>query len=128
MGNPLRVLDAARSVVGEVDELLDHSGGRILRDRQLRASVASIAANIREAYGRRAGPERNQFLRFARGSAEETDEHLRGNYLSGRINAALWWRLHHRLMTIVKMLNQLMTERKNPSSAPAVRVRRQRPL
>jgi four helix bundle protein len=103
-------MDAARSVVDDINHLLDTSGKRMLYDTQLRASAASITANIREAYGRRAGADRNQFLRFARGSAEETDEHLRANFRSSRLAAARYWRLHNRLAAIVKMLNGLMAK------------------
>ncbi len=90
--------------------MLDSRGHRLLYDTQLRASSGSIAANIREAFGRRKGPERNQFLRFARGSAEETDEHLSANYRSARLAAPKFWRLHNRIVVVVRMLTALMTE------------------
>lgn len=108
MANPLRVLDAARSVVDDINQLIDRSRGRLLYDTQLRDSAGSITANIREAYGRREGAERNQFFRFARGSAEEADEHLRGNYRSCRIAPTQYWQLHNRLVVIMKMLTNLM--------------------
>src|SRR5262245_19398492 len=97
MAHVLRVLDAAREVVDEVNHLCDGSRGRLLYDKQLRSAAQSICANIREAFGRRRGPERNQFLRFARGSAEEVDEHLRSNWGAKRIEANEYWRLHNRL-------------------------------
>jgi four helix bundle protein len=101
-------MDAARSVVDDINKLIDASRKPLLYDVQLRASVGSIAANIREGFGRRPGAERNQFLRYARGSAEETDEHLRANFRRGRLAAAHYWRLHHRLVVIVKMLNAIL--------------------
>ena len=76
----------------------------------MRDSSSSIAANIREAYGRRKGPEGNQYFRVARSSAEETDEHLNLNARQRRVPAKWYWPLHQRLVTIVKMLNGLMTE------------------
>jgi four helix bundle protein len=108
--NPLRVIDAARGVVDGINQLLDTSKRPLLYDVQLRASAGSIAANIREAYGRRAGAERNQFLRDARGSAEETDEHLRANFRRTRLPPARYWRLHNRLAVIVKMLNSMLSD------------------
>ena len=110
MDNPLRVLDAARGVVDEINRILDASGKRMLHDVQLRASAESITANIREAYGRRPGAERNQFFRFARGSVEETDEHLRANFRSSRLGPTDYWRLHNRLAVIAKTLISLMNE------------------
>jgi four helix bundle protein len=83
-----RLLDVARGVVDEVNDLLDSSRRRLLHDGQLRDAAGSITANIREAYGRREGAERNQFFRFARGSAEETAEHLRTTLLQSA------WRTH----------------------------------
>ena len=108
MPNPLRVLDAARRVVDEINELLAHSGARLLYEDDIRDAAESITANIREAYGRREGAERNQFFRYARGSAEETDEHMRPNFRIRRIDATRYWRIHNRLAAIVKMLNSLM--------------------
>lgn len=104
----LRVLDVARSIVDGVNDLLASARGELARDHQLRRSAQSVAANIREAYGRRKGAERNQFLRFARGSAEETDEHLRAHFAQKAIEPAKYWELHHRLMVCIKMLNGVM--------------------
>jgi len=110
VSKPFRVLEAARSVVDEINQLLETSRKRLLNDAQLRESAGSITANIREAYGRRPGRERNQFLRFVRGSAEETDERLRTNFRAKRITPAQFWRLHNRLAVIVKMLSRLMND------------------
>jgi four helix bundle protein len=110
VGSNLRVLDAARAVVHEIHQLIDGSHRGLLCVDQLRASATSITANIREAYGRRKGPDRKQFFRFARASAEETDEHMRGNFAEGRIPATHFWRIHNRVAVIVKMLNRLMSE------------------
>jgi four helix bundle protein len=104
--NPLSVLDAARSVVADVDRLLD--GGSLVRPRQLRESAGSIASNIREAYGQRPGRGRAKFFIHARGSAEETDEHLRANANARRIAVRVFWRLHNRIAVIVKMLHRLI--------------------
>src|SRR3954469_5708497 len=107
VSSDLRVLDAARAVVDDVNQLISTSRGRTLYEVQLRNAAASIAANIREGYGRRAGGERNQFLRYARGSVEETDEHLRANYAATRIPTTTYWRLHNRLVVIARMLTKL---------------------
>jgi four helix bundle protein len=108
MQNPLRVLDAARSVVEEVDQLLDADRQQLLRKNQLRESAGSIAANIREAYGQRRGRGRAKFFIHARGSAEETDEHLRANFNAKRIADSAFWRLHNRIAVIVRMLGRLI--------------------
>ena len=108
MGPPPRLIEAARLVADETNRILDRRRRYFLHEAQLRKSAQSISANIREAYGRKAGPDRQHFLRIARGSAEETDEHWRGNYATGRLDSPRYWRLHHRLMTIVKLLNALL--------------------
>lgn len=108
MENPLRVLDAARSVVDEVDQLLESGKRPLLRKNQLRESAGSIAANIREAYGQRRGRGRSKFFVHARGSAEETDEHLRTNFNARRIRDDVFWRLHNRIAVIVRMLAKLI--------------------
>ena len=110
VANKLRVLDAARMAVDDVIAFLDTSRRRMPNDTQLRNSAGSITANIREAYGRRKGAERNQFFRFARGSAEETDEHLRTNFASNRVPAVRYWRIHNRLVVVCRMLTKLMQE------------------
>ena len=122
MSNVLRVLDAARSVVDDVNQLLDAGRPGLIYDIQLRDSAGSIAANIREALGRREGAERNQFFRVARSSAEETDEHLRANFRSGRMPERQFWRLHNRLVTIVRMLNSLM--QCGPTAQPQANIQR----
>lgn len=108
MANDFRVLHAARSVRTEVIRLAERARPTLHDDKQLRDAVSSIPANIREAYGRRAGKERNQYLRVARSSAEETDEHLNCNFQLGRVSGKTYWSLHNRISTIVKMLNSLM--------------------
>ena len=109
MVNRFRVLEAARAVADEVNGLLRDRHSLIHRD-QLRRSAQSVPANIREGIGRAVGPDRKRFYRVARGSAEETDEHLRANFADGRISPAIYWRLHNRLRLIVKILTVLLNE------------------
>jgi four helix bundle protein len=103
-----RLLDAARAIVDGVNNMMARSRRRLLYDVQLRDAVGSIAANIREGYGRRRGPERKQFLRYARASAEEADEHLRANHAAGRVSPKCYWQAHNRLSVIQRMLTSLM--------------------
>src|SRR5687768_8495138 len=95
------LIGAARAVVDELNRLLSRAPRRLLYSSQLREAAQSISANIREGWGRRKGPEREQFWRFARASAEEADEHLRANFAAERIAPSSYWRLHHRLMLIL---------------------------
>ena len=118
MANPLRVIDATRSVIDEVERLISTARPPLLHDEQLHRAAASIAANIREAYGRRKGAEGNQFLRYARGSAEEADEHLRANFRAERIPAKRFWPLHNRLAVIVRMLTALMDNSREQPRVP----------
>src|SRR5687767_14228498 len=98
------LLGAARAVVDELNRLLDRKPRRLLYSSQLRLAAQSIPANIREGLGRRKGPDREQFWRFARASAEEADEHLRANFAADRLGTRTYWRMHHRLMLILKIL------------------------
>ena len=107
MSNPFRVLQVARAVADEVNHLLRvHS---MIHRAQLRDSAQSIPANIREALGRDPGPDRKKSYRVSRGSAEETDEHLRANFADHRIPRAAFARLHNRLLLVVKMLDRLLS-------------------
>ena len=108
MTTNFRVLDASRAVVDEVNALIDRAPRRMLDEEQLRSAAGSITANLREAYGRNPGPDRNQFFRYARGSAEESDERLRSNYAARRLQPSTYWRLHNRLLVVIRMLTRLM--------------------
>jgi len=95
-------------VVDEINQLLKR---RLPNARQVREAAESITANIQEGFGRDAGPDRNQFLRVARASAEETNERLRTRFAAEDIPATVYWPLHHRLVAIVRMLTNLMSDR-----------------
>jgi four helix bundle protein len=105
---PFRALEAARAVADEINKLLGNRRIRLLDRPQLRRSAQSVPANIREGMGRTPGPHRNQAYRDARGSAEETDEHLRANFADGRVSAVVYWRIHNRIGVIVKMLSTII--------------------
>ena len=106
----LRVLDAARMVVDDINRLLKR---RLPNARQVREAAESITANIQEGFGRDAGPERNQFLRYARASAEETNERLRARFAAADISESVYWPIHGRLITIVRMLTRLMSDERS---------------
>lgn len=80
MGKALRVLDASRELRDEVNRFLDHPKSRPLYADQLRRAAQSISANIREGFGRKPGKDRSKFFGYAIASAEETDEHIHGNW------------------------------------------------
>ena len=107
----LRVLDAARMVADDINRLL--KSRRLPNASQIREAAESISANIHEGFGRDGGPDRNQFLRFARGSAEETNDRLRVRFAAQDIPAKVYWPLHHRLVAIVRMLTNLMSDRRD---------------
>jgi four helix bundle protein len=94
-------------VVDDVNQLLNSR--RLPNTAQLRDSAESITSNIQEGFGRDAGPDRNQFLRFARASAEETSERLRTRFGARDIPAKVYWPLHHRLVVVSRMLTKLMS-------------------
>jgi four helix bundle protein len=103
-----RVLEVARTVADDTNTLLGNRHLRLIHRGQLRNAAQSITANIREGMGRKPGPERNQAYRVARGSAEETDEHLRANLADGRLPPAKFWRMHDRIALVVKMLTAII--------------------
>lgn len=110
MPEGLKLIQLAREVVDELNQLLDKSSRQLIYCNQLRESGGSITANIREAYGRANGKDRKHFFRMARGSAEETDERLRANFASHRVAAPKYWRLHHRLALVCKMLTAIVDD------------------
>ena len=103
-----RVLEAARAVADEINKLLGNRRLRLIHRGQLRDAAQSVPANIREGMGRTPGPHRTQAYRDARGSAEETDEHLRANFTDGRIAGAPYHRIHNRITLVVKMLSTIV--------------------
>ena len=103
----LRALHAAQMVVDDVNHILRRP---IPNARQIREAAESITANIQEGFGRDAGPDRNQFLRYARASAEEANERLRARFAAEDIPGERYWPLHNRLITIVRMLTKLMSD------------------
>ena len=105
-----RVLQVARAVADEVNKHLANRKLAMIHRAQLRRSAQSIPANIREGMGRKPGPDRMQAYRYARGSAEETDEHLRSNFADGRLPPAAYSGLHNRLDLIVSMLDANIRE------------------
>jgi four helix bundle protein len=108
-GPRLRVLDGGRLVVDDINKILNSR--RLPNAAQLRDAAESITANIQEGFGRDAGPDRNQFLRFAKASAEEAKERLRARFGARDIAANVYWPLHHRLVAVIRMLNNLMSKR-----------------
>jgi four helix bundle protein len=73
----LDVLDAAERAADGIDDLIRRFPRRLLHLSQLRRSVQSIVANIREAFGRGKGRDRARPLEIARGETEEAIGHLR---------------------------------------------------
>jgi len=102
----LRVLDAARIVEDDVNRLIKKH--RLPNSTQLRGAVEGISASIQEGLGRDQGPDRARFLGYAKGSAEEGNSRLRTRFAANDLPARDYWRNHHRLVTIVKMLDALI--------------------
>jgi four helix bundle protein len=105
----LRVLDAAEDMVTEVIAVMDANPRRLLFKGQIEGCAQGVPANIGEAFGRTTIPDRNRVLGIARGEAEEVIRHLRTNYSARRLDVKVYWRLKSRLVTIIKMLNALMS-------------------
>ena len=110
MAEGFRLVQLIREVRAEIRTLIASARPRLIDEDQLSRALRSIGRNVREGYGRRKGPERNVFLRYARGSTEEVDQVLRDNFEISRIAEKQFWRLHNRLVVIFKMLTRLMGE------------------
>ena len=105
----LDVLDAAQRAADAVNRLIDRSPQRLLYQGQMRESSQSVGANIAEGFGRKRGPDRAHKLVVARGEADETIRHLKSNFNVSRIQPGDYWPVHNLLVTIVKMLNSLLS-------------------
>jgi four helix bundle protein len=105
MANSFRLLEVTRLVADEVNGLL-RPRNKLIHREQLRDAAQSVPANIREGMGKDPGPNRNKSYRDARGSAEETDEHLRANFADGRLSRETYLRLHNRLVVAIKMIDE----------------------
>ena len=105
----LNVLDAASQVADLVNALIERSPrGRLLHTQQLRDAVQSIAAHIREAFGRSTIPARNHSLDIARGETEEAIQHLQTNFRASRVSARDYWPIRNKLVVVGKMLTALL--------------------
>ena len=104
----LAVLDAAEQILVEVVRLVTAPRSKLLFKSQLLKSTESVSANISEAMGRGTKADRNRSLTIARGEAEESIQRLRTNHLVKRIEARAYWRLHNRLVAVVRMITSLM--------------------
>jgi four helix bundle protein len=103
----LALSDLAQRIVAEVLPLATRRC-RLLFKEQLLDAAQSVHSNIGEAFGRGTKRDRNRVLFIARGEAEEAIRHLRANKLAGRIDDRTYWRLHHWLVTAVKMIDSIM--------------------
>ena len=115
-GDPLWRLNCYREALYLVDAIgddvraLGNSDARAPADEQLLTSVASIAANIAEGYGRPSMPDRMRFLSYSLGSAREAIvwyKRLRPSENIDRINDRLT-----RLARVRRMLIALLTRLK----------------
>jgi four helix bundle protein len=123
----LDVLDAARLAADDVNQLIE-STPRILHRAQLSESAQSVPANISEGVARGTGPDRARALRIAKGSADETIQHLQANWHAERIDVKTYWRMHNRLVVIGKMLASLLRHPDcNPSASAGKRKRTPNP-
>ena len=105
----LDVLDAAERAAAQINAMIDCAPrGRLLHVTQMRKSVQSICANIRDGFGRRSGRDRDRSLEIARGETEETIGHLKANFRGKRIDTKEYWPHHNLLVVIVKMLNSFL--------------------
>ena len=104
----LAVGDAAEQLSAAVARLSDRTR-ELLHRQQLLKAAQSVSSNIAEGFARETLADQNGRFVIARGEAEETIKLLRVNHNCNRITPKEYWPLHNRAVTIVKMLNSLMT-------------------
>ena len=105
----LKLLDAAARVTDLVNKLIDESPrGKLLHVSQLRDAVASIGANIKEAFGRESVRARDHSLDIARGETEEAIQHMKVNFRASRVAPKKYWEIHNLLVVTVKMLTSFL--------------------
>lgn len=104
----LKLLELVDQIVADVTLLATGGSTRLLFKGQLLDSVESVSANIGEAFGRGTKPDRNRALFVARGEAEEAIRHLLPNRVAKRVATRDYWRIDHRLVLAVKMIDAIM--------------------
>ena len=106
----LRVLQVTRElaeeVIAAVAEFPRHDPARLRS--QLAEAAESVSSNIAEGVGRSSLGERLQFFRVARGSLEETKNHLKVCANTGRLRRRTFYRLWNRSVVSSRMLASLM--------------------
>ena len=75
---------------------------------QLRRAAASIGANVAEGCGRDGDVELRRFVRIARGSAHELEQHLLLARDLGMLDEEEWFLLDRRVQRLSRMLSGLL--------------------
>ena len=103
----LALKELAQLILADVVQL---SAGRskLIFKAQLLDAAGSLHGNVGEAFGRGSDRDRNRVLFIARGEAEEAIRHLLANRMAKRVQDRSYWRIHHRLVTAVKMIDSIM--------------------
>jgi four helix bundle protein len=91
-------------------DIIQLAAGRskLIFKAQLLDAAGSLHGNVGEAFGRGSDRDRNRVLFIARGEAEEAIRHLLANRMAKRVDDRPYWRIHHRLVTAVKMIDSIM--------------------
>jgi len=75
---------------------------------QIRRAATSIDANVAEGCGREAGGDMRRFIRIARGSAYELEQHLLLPRDLGLLDTPEWLNLDRRVQRLSRMLVGLL--------------------
>jgi four helix bundle protein len=125
----LRVWQAARAVKRDIYRLVDADSFRRdsrLRD-QLREAAASAPSHISEGYGRFEPADLARFLRMAKASLIECQNHLVDAVDRGLISSSVQESFDERITNIVRPLSSLITYLQSPRAKKnAERIERQR--